>query len=229
VEHLAEHGSRKRTEHVNSKPGAHRPFTVVLTGGIASGKSTVSRYFEKLGATVIDTDIIAREVVTPGQPALRHIAKTFGPEVLQPDGSLDRKKLRKTIFSDPNARKKLESILHPLIREEADRRVAQACGPYCILVIPLYSRASGYRNVNRVLVVDVSEETQIQRVMERDGISKEQALAILDAQASRQERLAQSDDVIENSGDIDALKLQIEKLHNRYLILEKQYWSKFSS
>lgn len=193
-----------------------RVFTVVLTGGIASGKTAVSDGFRRLGVPVIDTDVIARQLVEPGQPALARIAEIFGPGILDSTGELDRKKMREAIFSDHEKKAQLEQVLHPLIGEEVLKRLEQLSAPYCILVVPLYAESGSYRWVDRVLLVDVSEEQQIRRVMLRDDISKEQAEAILDAQASRAERAALADDVIDNSGTLDELEDSIETLHKKY-------------
>jgi dephospho-CoA kinase len=193
-----------------------RVFTVVLTGGIASGKTAVSDGFRHLGVPVIDTDVIARQLVEPGQPALALIADIFGPGILDSTGGLDRKKMREAIFSDHEKKAQLEQVLHPLIGEEVVKRLEQLSAPYCILVVPLYAESGSYRWVDRVLLVDVSEEQQIRRVMRRDDISQEQAEAILDAQASRAERAALADDVIDNSGTLDELEGKIESLHKKY-------------
>ena len=192
-----------------------RVFTVVLTGGIASGKTAVSDGFRHLGVPVIDTDVIARQLVEPGQPALALIADIFGPGILDSTGGLDRKKMREAIFSDHEKKAQLEQVLHPLIGEEVLKRLEQLTAPYCILVVPLYAESGSYRWVDRVLLVDVSEEQQIRRVMLRDDISEEQAEAILDAQASRAERAALADDVIDNSGTLDELEDKIESLHKK--------------
>jgi len=165
---------------------------------------------------VIDTDVIARELVEPGQPALDHISEIFGTGVLDVKGRLDRRKMRNAIFSSPELKSRLETLLHPLIAEEVMRRMEHMIAPYCILVIPLYAESRSYRWVDRVLVVDVSEEQQIKRVMSRDHIEREQAEAILNAQASRQERLALADDIIENSGTRKALESKIDALHRKY-------------
>ena len=193
-----------------------RVFTVVLTGGIASGKTAVSDGFRHLGVPVIDTDVIARQLVEPGQPALALIAEIFGPGILDSTGGLDRKKMREAIFSDHEKKAQLEQVLHPLIGEEVLKRLEQLTAPYCILVVPLYAESGSYRWVDRVLLVDVSEEQQIRRVMRRDDISQEQAEAILDAQASRAERAALAHDVIDNSGKLDKLEGKIESLHKKY-------------
>jgi len=191
-------------------------FTVVLTGGIASGKTAVSDGFRRLGVPVIDTDVIARELVEPGQPALDRITDVFGPAVLDSTGKLDRRKMRQAIFSSPELKARLEALLHPLIAEEVLRRMDHVTAPYCLLVIPLYTESRSYRWVDRVLVVDVGEEQQIERVMSRDHIDREQAEAILNAQASRQERLALADDIIENSGTLNELESKIDALHKKY-------------
>jgi dephospho-CoA kinase len=191
----------------------------VLTGGIASGKTAASDCFARLGAPVIDSDLIAREMVEPGQPALNRISEVFGTDFLDPEGRLDRRKMRQAIFSSPKQKNCLEAILHPLIAEEALRRVEKLEAPYCILVIPLYAESSAYAWIDRVLVVDVSEEIQIKRVMARDQISRLQAQSILNAQASRQKRLALADDVIDNSGGLIDLSEKVEALHKKYLKL----------
>ena len=193
------------------------PFTVILTGGIASGKSTVSRLFERLGASVVDTDVIAREIVEPGKPALTAIAQTFGSDVMLPDGSLNRPAMRQRVFSDPAARKRLEEILHPVIRAEASRQVRKSKGPYCILVVPLFHAGSEYRDVDRVLVIDVAAETQIRRLLERDGIDRELAEAMIASQISREDRLALADDIIVNSSELEHIERLVEQLHARYL------------
>lgn len=197
----------------------HTVFTVVLTGGIASGKTAVSDRFAALGAPIIDTDLIAREVVEPGQAALKEIAERIGPEYLAPDGRLDRRKMREAIFADPAIKHRLESILHPRIARAVRERVEAQTYPYCLLVIPLYSESGSYEWVDRVLVVDVSEETQVERVMQRDRISRDEARAILAAQATREERLALADDVLDNSGNIEQLQEKVARLHAQYLRL----------
>jgi dephospho-CoA kinase len=193
-----------------------RVFTVVLTGGIASGKTAVSDKFRQLGVPVIDTDVIARQLVEPGQPALDRIAEIFGPGLLDSAGGLNREKMREAIFSDREKKAKLESLLHPLIGEKVLKRLKGVSAPYCILVVPLYAESGAYRWVDRVLLVDVSEEQQIRRVMRRDHISREQAEAILAAQASRAERAALADDVIDNNGRLNELEDKIDALHRKY-------------
>jgi dephospho-CoA kinase len=196
-----------------------RPFRVALTGGIASGKSTVADLFAALGVPVIDTDVIAREVVEPGRPALAQVAEAFGRGVLDADGRLDRKRMREHIFSDPDARRRLEAILHPAIRAEMERQSQAAGGPYQVLVIPLLAEGGRRDHVDRVLLVDVPEELQIQRVMWRDGVSHDQAQASLNAQASRAQRLAMADDVLRNTGRVDDLREQVAELHQQFLRL----------
>ncbi|MFZ5465874.1 MAG: dephospho-CoA kinase [Pseudomonadota bacterium] len=200
-----------------------------LTGGVASGKSTVAALFAAHGAPIIDTDLIARELVAPGQPALAEIADRFGPDALNSDGSLDRPWLRRRIFADDGARRQLEDILHPRIRAEVRRRLEAlrqtsiaATGrphpaPYAIVVIPLLVETGAYDEIlDRVLVVDVPEALQLERLMTRDGMDEALARAMLDAQASRPARLARADDVIDNSGAPEALVPQVERLHRLY-------------
>jgi dephospho-CoA kinase len=194
-----------------------QPFRVALTGGIASGKSTVADLFAALGVPVIDTDVIARQVVEPEQPALAKIAATFGSDVLDAEGRLDRRRMRERIFSDPDAKRRLEAILHPAIRAEMERQSMAAQGPYQVLVIPLLTEGGRRDHVDRVLLVDAPEELQIQRLMMRDGVSHEQAQASLNAQATRAQRLALADDVIRNTGRVDDLRAQVAELHQRYL------------
>jgi dephospho-CoA kinase len=196
-----------------------QPFRVALTGGIASGKSTVADLFAALGVPVIDTDVIARQVVEPGQPALAKIAATFGSDVLDSEGRLDRRRMRERIFTDPDAKRRLEAILHPAIRAEMERQSMAAKGLYQVLVIPLLTEGGRRDHVDRVLLVDVPEELQVQRLMMRDGVSHEQAQASLNAQATRAQRLALADDVIRNTGRVDDLRAQVAELHGKYLRL----------
>jgi len=196
-----------------------QPFRVALTGGIASGKTTVANLFAELGVPLIDTDVIARQVVEPGQPALAVIVSTFGPDVLDADGRLDRRRMRERIFTDPAAKRRLEAILHPAIRVEMERQSREAGGSYQMLVIPLLTESRRRDPFDRVLLVDVPEELQIQRLMMRDGVTHDQAQASLNAQASRAERLAMADDVVRNTGRVDDLRDEIAKLHAQYLAL----------
>jgi len=195
-----------------------RVFRVGLTGGIASGKTTVARLFEALGVPIIDTDVLARQLVAPGTVLLEHIAATFGSGVIAPDGQLDRRTMRNLVFSDPAARAQLESLMHPAIRAAVEARCASAAGPYQVLVIPLLVEAGarGYA-IDRVLVVDCDEQLQMRRLQARDGSTAEQVRAIFAAQATRDARLQAADDVISNNGDLNALRTQVERLHARYL------------
>jgi dephospho-CoA kinase len=199
-----------------------RPFRVALTGGIASGKTTVANLFADLGVPLVDSDLIAREVVEPGQPALGAVVAAFGPDVLGTDGRLDRRRLREIIFADPAARVRLEGILHPAIRAEMDRQSAAAKGPYHLLVIPLLAEGSGRDRADRVLVVDAPESLQVERLMARDSVSRAQAEASLQAQASRAARLEIADDVVLNTGRIEDLRSQVADLHARYLKLAQE-------
>ena len=187
-----------------------------LTGGIGSGKSTVADCFARLGVTVIDSDVIARELVRPGSDALQRIAETFGSDVMRTDGSLDRAALRRRIFGDSEARRRLEAILHPGIRRQLQVRAAEAAGPYVVLVIPLLLEQGWTSEVDRVLVVDCSPETQIRRTMERDHVSAEEARAVLNSQATREQRLACADDVIDNEGGAHELAAIVAQLDRRY-------------
>jgi len=199
----------------------NRLLRIGLTGGIASGKTTVAERFSELGVAVIDADAAARSVVAPGEPALAQIIRRFGPAVVAADGGLDRRALRKLVFADPQARGDLEAILHPRIRVEMERLAAAAAGPYLVMAIPLLVETGGQTSVDRVLVVDVPEPVQIERVMARDACSAEQARAIVAAQASRAERLARADDVLINSGAIAELRRGVDGLHERYLGLAR--------
>ncbi|WP_033138125.1 dephospho-CoA kinase [Aeromonas finlandensis] len=198
-------------------------YVVAITGGIGSGKTTIANQFAELGIEVVDADVIAREVVEPGTPALTAIADHFGPDVIDPSGQLDRRALRERVFSDPQAKGWLNALLHPLIRSEMQRQCAEARSPYCLLVVPLLVENKLTGLANRVLVIDVDEATQIERTCHRDGVSAEQAKAIIAAQASRSERLAAADDVIENhNGSEMAIKTRILALHETYLAIASQ-------
>ncbi|MCR3904120.1 dephospho-CoA kinase [Aeromonas hydrophila] len=198
-------------------------YVVAITGGIGSGKTTVANQFAKLGIEVVDADVIAREVVEPGTPALAAIAAHFGPEVITPDGQLNRRQLRERVFRDPDAKGWLNALLHPLIRTEMQRQCAAARSPYCLLVVPLLVENRLTALANRVLVIDVDEATQIERTCRRDGVSREQAQAILAAQAGRAERLAAADDVLDNqNGTPEAIKSRILALHETYLAFASQ-------
>jgi len=196
-----------------------RPFVVVLTGGIASGKSAVSERFARLGVAVIDTDVIARELVKPGKPALAAIVRAFGAGILDRKGQLDRRQMRELVFSDPASKQRLEAILHPAIGADARRRILSLDSGYCILVVPLLAESGRYQWADRVLLTDVDEETQITRVIARDQVNREQAEAILKAQSSRRQRLDLADDIIENSGNMRELDRAVAALHEKYLKL----------
>jgi dephospho-CoA kinase len=198
-----------------------KTFRVGLTGGVASGKSTVAKLFAALGVPIIDTDRVAREVVEPGQPPLERLIERFGASILTPDGHLDRPKLREIVFSDPKARADLEALLHPAIGTAVQALSKAAGGPYQILVIPLLVEKGLAAEVDRVLVVDCDEELQIRRVQARDGSTLEQARAILRAQASRAARLKAAHDIIHNDGDLGALSEPVARLHARYLELAR--------
>jgi len=199
-----------------------RVFRVGLTGGIASGKSTVARLFEALGVPVIDTDVLAREVVAPGEPLLGQIAARFGAGVLAADGSLNRTALREIVFADPAARADLEQLTHPAIRARLEALSAVLGGPYQLLVIPLLVETRGQTPVDRVLVVDCSEALQIRRLQARDGATLEQARRILAAQATRESRLAMANDVIVNEEDLGAVRDRVATLHATYLRLSEK-------
>ncbi len=199
---------------------ARNRFVVALTGGVASGKSAVARRFEALGINVHDADAAARAVVEPGEPALPEIEFVFGPQVLNSEGALDRRALRERIFDDADARRKLEAIVHPRVHAWLLRRAAMDRGPYCMLMIPLLAETwPQYDFVDRVLLVDAREEIQIERVVRRDGVTREQARRTLDAQATRAQRRAIAHDVIVNDSDESALDAQVAALHAKYLEL----------
>jgi len=192
-------------------------LTVALTGGIGSGKTQVSDYFVSLGVPVIDTDIISRQLVEPGQPALEKITESFGHQLLFASGQLDRAALREIIFNDATARKKLEDILHPAIREKVQHQLQALSFPYVIIVIPLYVETGQFLKTDRILVVDCPQEIQKKRVLARDNVSMEQLGKILEAQATRAQRLAVADDILVNDADIETLQHKVRQLHEQYL------------
>ncbi|MFQ5546993.1 MAG: dephospho-CoA kinase [Woeseia sp.] len=194
-----------------------RPLRIGLTGGIASGKTTVAEFFAGLGVPVIDTDVIARELVEPGKPALDEIRVAFGDDVIDADGRLNRGAMRELVFSDEVCRAKLESILHPRIREEAMTQSRAAGGPYQIIVVPLLAESPIRKLMDRVLVVDCDEDTQLRRLLARDAQDETRARRIMAAQAGRQERLAIADDVIANNDDLSGTRQQVAALHEKYL------------
>ena len=191
-----------------------------LTGGIASGKSTVTQRFAELGVPVIDADVSARNVVERGKPGLEQVVRRFGPGVLDAHGNLDRPALRALIFNDSGSRQALDAILHPLIRADMEQQAATATGPYLVMAIPLLIESGRpHDRVDRVLVVDVDEALQLQRVQARDGCSETHARAILASQASREARLAAADDVLRNSGSVADLRQAVDRLHEKFLHL----------
>jgi len=192
-------------------------FVVGLTGGIGSGKSAAAEEFARRGATVVDTDAIARELTEAGGAALPHIEGLFGDAFITARGAMDRDAMRKHVFSDPAAKQALERLLHPMIRAEADRRIAAARGPYVVYVVPLLIESGGSRDrVQRILVVEAPESVQVERVRARSGLSDKEIRSIIAQQAARQARLAAADDVIENAGTLDALRKQVVALDARY-------------
>ncbi|MEO8460447.1 MAG: dephospho-CoA kinase [Dokdonella sp.] len=194
-------------------------FSVALTGGIASGKSAATEGFARRGIIIVDADIVAREIVAPDGSALTEIAAVFGHHFIAADGQLDRRAMREHVFADDAARSRLESILHPRIHAEIVARASGTISPYALLVIPLLLESGHYDWVDRVLVVDVPRELQVERLMRRDGITISLAESMLAAQVSREERLASADDVIDNSGTLADLEDQVQRLHEMYLFL----------
>lgn len=193
-------------------------YVVGLTGGIGSGKSEVARLFAARGAGIVDSDALAHELTAPGGAAVEPIRSAFGSAVIGADGALDRAAMRRLAFSDPAARKNLESILHPMIRQRSDALVARAAGPYVVLVVPLLVESGvDRRRYQRVLVVDTPEDEQVARVVSRSGLGAADVRAIMATQARRAERLSQADDIIDNSGPIDRLEPQVDRLHRDYV------------
>lgn len=195
------------------------PYTVALTGGIGSGKSTIAGYFAASGVDIIDADVIAREVVEPGTPALQAIIERYGDAILTEEGTLQRSRLREIIFATPDEKNWLNALLHPLINARTQQLKAQAASPYVLWVVPLLVENRLQRQADRVVVVDTDEETQLRRTLQRDNVSLEQAKRILAAQATRQQRLDCADDIIDNSGAPEKALPQVAKLHQLYLKL----------
>jgi dephospho-CoA kinase len=193
-----------------------RVWRVGMTGGIASGKTTVSGMFAALGVPIIDADVIAREVAAPGTELVERIFERFGTDLRLPDGSLDRAALRRRVFADAAARLELEALLHPAIRARAEKLAAQALGPYVMHVIPLLVETASAPRFDRVLVVDCPEAVQLERLQSRDGSDSQQARAILATQASRAQRLAVADDLIVNDGKLETLQSAVASLHQKY-------------
>ncbi|MFZ6848518.1 dephospho-CoA kinase [Undibacterium sp. RuRC25W] len=203
---------------------SHRssPFAIGLTGGIGSGKTTVTDMFQQLGIAIIDTDAIAHQLTTPEGLAIPAIRQTFGNAAIAETGAMNRSWMRELVFNDSKAKKKLEQILHPLIRQQCEKQAADASSPYAIFAVPLLVESGNWRQrVNRIAVVDCMEETQITRVMKRNNLSLEQVQSIMRAQASREQRLAAADDIIENEADLSVVKQRVKELHEQYLKLAK--------
>ena len=190
-----------------------------LTGGIGSGKSSVCEIFRGLGIPIIDSDIIARTLVEPGSPALQQIALLFGEQVLQQDGGLNRAKMRELVFNNEQQREQLESLLHPLIRQQMQQHISRLDSPYVILAIPLLLEKGWQQQLDRVVVVDCSEEQQRERAAQRDGSSAQTINQIIASQISRDKRIAAADDIIDNSRTLESLRSQISTLHQRYLAM----------
>ncbi|MGB1557763.1 MAG: dephospho-CoA kinase [Oceanococcaceae bacterium] len=190
-----------------------------LTGGVASGKSTVASAFSALGIPVIDADQVARDVVAPGSAGLQQVVAHFGSDCLNAEGGLDRTRMRQKVFADPTQRRALESILHPLIRADLIAWREALLPPYGILMVPILIEGGFDQICDRILVVDVAEDTQIERLCQRDGVDRSLAQQMLAAQASRSQRLARADDVLLNDGPEDQIPAQVEALHSRYLSL----------
>lgn len=196
------------------------PYCIGLTGGIGSGKSSAAKIFEELGAAIIDTDEIAHRLTEPAGAAIEAIRGQFGDSYLARDGSLDRVRMRRLVFGDPASKRRLECILHPLIRDESKARLLTARQPYVLIVVPLLLETGAYRGlIDRVLVVDCDEEQQVERATRRSQLSADEVRAIMAAQLPRSERLAQADDVLRNDTDLAALRRQAEALHAKYLAL----------
>lgn len=193
------------------------PFILGLTGGIASGKSAAADRLASLGATLVDTDLISREVVEPGQPALTRIEQHFGSDVIQEDGSLNRSALRERVFQDPNERQWLEALLHPLIRQTAIDRAMNAKTAMAVLVVPLLFESGHYQEIDASLVIDVPVELQRQRTLERDGVTEAQVDSILSAQMDRQSRIDSADYVISNTTTLEALYSQVDALYHQLI------------
>lgn len=201
----------------SDQPG-RPPLVVALTGGVASGKTAVSDRFARLGVPIIDTDEISREVVEPGTPGLKQLIATFGPRILDGQGRLNRRLMRQNVFANADHRRQLEHILHPLIARQTRRRIESARGTaYVVVVVPLLVESEGFIDADHIVVVDVPESIQLERLMARDGADPDTAQAMIDAQASRQQRLAAADEVIDNSAGLDQLDSAVDKLHRQLL------------
>lgn len=194
-------------------------FSVALTGGIGSGKSVASKIFAELGVPIIDADIVSRELVQPGQPALKQIIQEFGDDLLDQEGELNRVLLRHRAFANPNQRHRLEAIMHPLIRDAMWQQAKQADAPYVMLVVPLLYESQAHYPVNRILLIDVPEAMQRQRIKQRDQLDDDAISRILASQSSREQRLQMADDVIRNTGTRDDLRNMVKRRHYYYMQL----------
>ncbi len=194
-------------------------YTVALTGGIGSGKSTIAEAFAALGIDVVDADVVARQIVAPGTPALAEIVKRFGQSILRPDGQLDRRTLREHIFDDSAQTAWLNNLLHPLIRKETERQLNTCHSAWCLWAVPLLLENELQKRANRILVVDIPRKLQLERTMLRDNASRQHVERILAAQATREARLAAADDIIDNSGPPRSVLPRVTELHHRYLTL----------
>ncbi len=199
-----------------------KPLRIALTGGIGTGKSTIASKFQALGVPIIDSDIISRAIVEPGSPCLKAITNEFGNDVLTSEGRLDRNKLRNIIFNNPEIKKKLEGILHPVIYREIEVQINSVKYPYCLIVIPLLIETDSIDKFDRVLVVDIPEDIQIKRTIDRDKTSGKLIADIISSQTSREQRLKYADDIIDNNLGINELGKTVTKLHNKYLKLSQQ-------
>lgn len=199
-----------------------KPLIIGLTGGIGSGKTTVANAFAAKGIQQVDADLVARQVVEPGSPALQQIVAHFGADILHSDGNLDRAALRQRIFSQPAEKEWLNALLHPLIRQQMQAELATASSAYVLFVAPLLLENQLQRYIDRLLVIDVTEQNQRTRTLLRDGGSEQEVAAIMAAQVSRQQRLAAADDVIDNNAGPEQLAAQVDALHQRYLKLAAQ-------
>ena len=199
-----------------------RPLVIGLTGGIGGGKTAVANAFAALGVPISDTDALAHALTAPGAPGYEAVLEQFGPSFRRPDGAIDRAELRRHVFSDPGARGRLESILHPLIRAAARREIGEWTAPYGVLVVPLLLERTGGTPVDRVLVVDCPEDEQVRRVAARSGLSPAEVQAIMATQLSRADRLARADDILDNSGAVQAIGPQVAALDRRYREMSKR-------
>jgi dephospho-CoA kinase len=198
-------------------------YVIGLTGGIGSGKSAVADQFASLGAAIVDTDVIAHGLTRPGGAAIPKVRELFGDSAISADGAMDRRRVRELVFSDSSAKKRLEGLLHPMIRTESQRQIAAAKAPYVVHVVPLLVESPDYKSrVQRVLVVDCEESVQVERVQRRNGLSADEVRRIIAAQAPRSTRLAAADDVIDNSGPLAAVEPQVRVLHERYISLSRE-------